>query len=76
VWPENWPAVQAFLTVQTQWVVGMSGPTGLDYARVRDGLTMAGIEVSPALFQSLRVIELGVLEALASANEKRTKRSK
>ena len=32
VWEENWPIVQMFLRIQTQWRVSMSGPVGLDYA--------------------------------------------
>lgn len=34
MWPENWPAVQIFLRVSTQWMVGMNGPTGLFYPSV------------------------------------------
>ena len=65
VWPENWPAVDAFLAVRTQWITGMNGPTALDYTRVRDGLAMAGIETTPELFQKLRILESAVLEALS-----------
>ncbi len=64
--------MQAFLAVQTQWITGMNGPTGLDYTRVRDGLAMAGIEVSKDLFQKIRVMESGVLSALAEKNKPRT----
>ncbi|MEN6538691.1 MAG: DUF1799 domain-containing protein [Mizugakiibacter sp.] len=32
IWPENWPAFALFSSLQTQWKVGMAGPTGLDYA--------------------------------------------
>jgi hypothetical protein len=66
VWPENWPAMQAFFTVQTQWSRGGMGDlAGLDYTRVRDGLGMAGIDVTPEIFQKLRIFESAVLEALA-----------
>ena len=34
VWEENWPVVQFFARLSTQWRHGMSGPTGLDYASV------------------------------------------
>jgi len=34
VWPENWPVFEVFFTVRTQWRVGFSGPTGLDYSTV------------------------------------------
>lgn len=65
VWPENWAAFQAFLDVNTQWITGMSGPTGLDYERVRAGLDMAGVQVTPELFQKLRILEAAVLNALS-----------
>lgn len=32
VWEENWPALEIFSMLGTQWRVGMGGPTGLDYA--------------------------------------------
>jgi hypothetical protein len=31
VWPENWPAVEIFLRLDTQWRVGFGGATGLVY---------------------------------------------
>jgi hypothetical protein len=31
VWPECWPAVEAFLRCQTQWRTSFSGVVGLDY---------------------------------------------
>ena len=65
VGPENWPAVQAFLCVQTQWSTGMGGPTGLDYARMQAGLGMAGVHVTAELFEQLRLIESGALEGMA-----------
>jgi hypothetical protein len=69
VWPENWPAVQAFLTVQTQWASSMSGATGLDYTRVHAGLEMAGIECTPKLFAELRLMEGAALEEFSRARK-------
>lgn len=72
VWPENWLAVRAFLAVSSQWNVGMNGPTGLDYSRVRAGLEMAGIEVTPELFGKLRMLESAAL-ALMGGKAKEAK---
>lgn len=69
MWPENWAAMEAFLSVQTQWSVGMGGPTGLDYTRVRAGLELAGVQVTPELFQQLRILESGALSALNKRNK-------
>jgi len=65
VWPENWEALNAFLLMNTQWVVGMNGPTGLDYTRVKDGLSMAGVEMNPELFSKLRTLETAALNTWA-----------
>lgn len=31
VWPENWPIVQLFCRLSTQWQISMSGAVGLKY---------------------------------------------
>lgn len=58
--------------MQTQWISGMAGPTGLDYARVRAGLELAGVTTTPELFDKLRTVELAVLEALAQKEKAST----
>jgi len=63
--PENWDAFTAFLSVATQWAMAShGGPTGLDYQRVKAGLEMAGVDVTPELFGKLRVIERAALNAM------------
>lgn len=69
LWPDHIPALEAFLAVQTQWatVVYPMGQTlhhGLRYEGVEAGLRMAGIEVTPALWGQIRLIEAGAKEAL------------
>lgn len=66
VWPENEAAVNAFLEICTQFRVvahfdGSLQRTGLDYPAVRVGLRMAGVGVTRELWQSLQVIESGVI---------------
>lgn len=67
IWPEHVAAVEAYLTVQTQWRIslGMAGlyAEGLDYQGVEAGLRMAGIEVTPELWAELRLIESGARDA-------------
>jgi hypothetical protein len=75
IWPENWPAWQAFMAVQTQWATSMAGLTGLDYARVRHGLRMAGIKPTKEMFENLRLIEGAALEALNAERKKNEKKS-
>lgn len=31
IWPDNARAFELFISLRTQWRIGMSGPTGLDY---------------------------------------------
>lgn len=68
VWPENWPTVKLFLTVQTQWRYGpMGGVFGLDYTAIDVVFRYRKIEVTPAQFAGLQVMERAVLPIL---NEK------
>ncbi|MFM0736813.1 DUF1799 domain-containing protein [Paraburkholderia xenovorans] len=74
VYPENWPAVQVFLALSTQWrAVGISTMTkarivhtGLDYAVIEPVFRMMGIKPKRrvAIFQKLRVMEEAALDAL------------
>lgn len=75
VWPDNWPIVQAFLAVATQWRVATIGGgmapalpilIGLDYAAVRVALDAEAIGVTPELWRGLRVMED---EAVKATNE-------
>lgn len=70
VWEENFEVVRAFSAVQTQWSQGFAGPVGLDYTRVRDGLVLAGVEVTPDVFKGLQLMESVVLATLAKKARK------
>lgn len=47
VWPDNWPTVQLFLALQTQWRValgmGQAVWMGLDYAAAQAAMQMLGV---------------------------------
>lgn len=68
VWRRNAPAVAAFLSITTQWRVsaGMKGLfyLGLDYDGARAGLELAGMEVTPALWADVRLMERAARDAL------------
>jgi hypothetical protein len=69
IWAEHMTAVSAFMRIKTQWVVvgaGMDGKItiGLNYAGAKAGLELAGIEVTPALWDDILVIEAGAVDAL------------
>ena len=73
LWPENEAAVRAFLRCATQWVwLAIPGPkgstvvrTGLDYARARSTLQMAGIDVTPPLFDDIQQLEAAAIDEWA-----------
>ncbi len=66
VWPENWDAVMLFVDLMTQWRMGMGSPVALDYAAIPVVMDLNG---TPAyqrreLFDAIRVMEVGALEAM------------
>lgn len=67
VWPCNWPALQCFLGLATQWRYGAFGRTlGLDYAALPAFLQLRGIRRKewPELFARLQAMEMAVLPLL------------
>lgn len=66
VWPENWPAVEVFAALQTQWTVDPSGrPCGLRYEALPVVLDLLGVAGDRAeLFAGLCVMERAVLAVL------------
>lgn len=66
VWPENWPVVELFARLGTQWNIGMSGPTGLRYEAIYpllDRLLPADDDWQQA-FSDLQAMERAALDAL------------
>lgn len=70
VWEENWPVVELFLRVQTQWRTGMSGPVGLDYVAVAWVLKLVAEEATHrALLEDLQIMEGAVLGYIAKQGD-------
>jgi hypothetical protein len=66
VFEENWPVLELFLRVQTQWRIGMSGPVGLDYTAVAWVLKLTAEEANHrALLEDLQIMEGAVLGFIA-----------
>lgn len=69
LWPENWPAFELFSQLQTQWKVGMAGPTGLDYATLfllMDRHALAGAAWWQ-MFDDIRLCEATALKTMQEA---------
>lgn len=59
LWEENWPVIDLYIQIQTQWRVGMGGPYGLDYNVVFHELDRRDLDRDEydELMASVRVIE-------------------
>ncbi len=66
VWIENLPTVNVFIAMSTQWRIGMSGPTGLDYSALPAVLRLTGIARNQwtDVFDGLREMEEAALECI------------
>lgn len=70
VWPENWRAVILFSRVGTQWRVGMTGVTGLDYGvlfRLMDEEGLVGDAWSSVL-ADIQVMEAQAMETMRASD--------
>jgi|688.fasta_scaffold52746_2 hypothetical protein len=64
VWPENWPTVEMFLRVQTQWRTSMGGVIGLDYTALAWVLKLYEIEDQRSLLEDLQVMEAAAMHVM------------
>lgn len=77
LWPELWPALECFLSLSTQWTVGMGGPTGLPYAELRQcvadnspkGSSRPARRKQGELLALLKAAEAGALKGFADRAE-------
>jgi hypothetical protein len=70
--PENYDAINLFLLIQTQWLMGPGGPTGLNHAialqylqPLADGTVLCPVDDIQRTMQGLRTIELEILKIRA-----------
>ena len=78
VWPENLRAYELFQGLRTQWRIGMSGPTGLDYFAAfhrMDRMGLSPVEYNQ-LDEDLQIMEASALQAMHEQMEERAERSK
>jgi hypothetical protein len=66
IWPENWPPIELFTRISTQWRQGPGGPAGLDYNVVFHELDRKGLagEIYDEMLAALRDIELTALQEI------------
>lgn len=61
VYEDNWDIVGMFLRMQTQWRIGMAGPTGLDYAALEWLCKIYAVKDPVSIFEGLQVMEAAAL---------------
>lgn len=77
VFSDNWDCFRVFDSMGTQWRVGMSGPTGLDYNVLPICLKSLGIKKKQLknILPELRVMESEALKVMAE-DRKRSQNKK
>ena len=69
VWEENWPAIEMFLRIQTQWRTSMNGLIGLDYKAVQWLFMMYEVKDQRALLEDLQIMEAAAMMAINSRRD-------
>lgn len=65
VFEDNWPAVEMFLRLQTQWRVSFGGLVGLDYVAVKWLFDVYEVEDHKEMLDALMIMERAALSALS-----------
>ena len=63
---ENWPVVEMFMRVQTQWRTTMSGVLGLDYGALAWLFMMYEVQDQRSLLEDLQVMEAAAMLTINS----------
>lgn len=69
VWPENWPFLEMFLRMQTQWRTSFSGLIGLDYNAAQWLFDVYSVNDHKEMLDALMVMERSALRALNERSE-------
>lgn len=66
LWTENEQIVDVFVAMATQWRIGFSGPSGLDYQALPFVMRMIGVPESEEqdVFDGLRTMESAALDEI------------
>lgn len=62
--PENWPVVEMFLRVQTQWRTTMSGVIGMDYAALAWVFKLYEVDDPRSLLEGLQIMEAAAVSVI------------
>lgn len=62
--PDVWQSFEVFRAMATQWRMGMSGVTGLDYNCLPWVMKLHGVENEVVVLTDIRVMEAVALDAI------------
>jgi len=65
VFEENWPAVEMFLRLQTQWRVSFGGLVGIDYTAAKWLFDVYSVDDHKEMLEALMIMERSALSALS-----------
>lgn len=68
---DNWPVVEVFIAMETQWRLDEGRPLGMDYTALPVVCGFLRRAKTPELFAGLRIMEGAALTALAELRSKR-----
>lgn len=73
---ENWPIVELFLALQTQWRLDYGRATGLDYQAVETVMRLHSIKRAHRAerFTGIRIMELAALKEWSGLRKEATER--
>jgi hypothetical protein len=61
IWEDNWEIVAMFMRMQTQWIVGFSGATGLNYPSLEYLCRLYSVKDPVTVFEGVQVMEAAAL---------------
>ena len=65
VWPENWPTIEFWLEVSTQWKMGaLGGYIGLDYVSIDIDIRRSELKVTKEQWCGMKVMESAAIRIL------------
>lgn len=66
IWPDNERAVRLFSKIRGQWIVGMNGPTALNYMVMYHNMDRMGLsdEEFDELHEDMQVLERAALDEI------------
>lgn len=68
VWDENWPAVEMWLRLQTQWRTSFGGLIGLDYVAAKWLFQLYEVKDQKEMMDCIIVMERSALSAISEDN--------